>query len=452
MKIGIFGGSFNPPHNMHKNIVVNLIKNGHLDKVIYVPVGDKYKKDCLLSYYHRLNMLKLMVKNIKNVNVSNIGNNENYEYTYQVLDYYKKKYKNADIYFICGMDNLEVIDTWKNYEYILKNYKLLVINRNKDTHKLLHKYNDYKENIIIANIKEDNISSSYIRANINNKDIKKYIDKNVFNYIKENNLYFKPNIKRIKLYTNDKTKDLEETKIIKDKLINNGFEIVDGNYDLIIALGGDGTFLKTINDTKFNSNTYYVGINLGTLGFSQDINMNNIDEFIYELKNKKFNIENISIGEAIVYSKNKKYKLNYMNEIVIRKGNLRVIRTDININNNFLENYVGDALLISTPFGSTAEGMCFNGGVMYNMDALEITPIGPINSSKYKTIKNSIIVPNYEITLGFNEDNLYIIKDGNLKKYNNVIKIVTKVSDKKIKLLRLSSYNFESKLRDKMLK
>ena len=40
MKIGIFGGSFNPPHVMHKNIALNLIKNKYLDKVIYVPTGD----------------------------------------------------------------------------------------------------------------------------------------------------------------------------------------------------------------------------------------------------------------------------------------------------------------------------------------------------------------------------------------------------------------------------
>ena len=44
MKIGIFGGSFNPPHNMHKNIALDLIKNKYLDKVIYVPTGNKYNK------------------------------------------------------------------------------------------------------------------------------------------------------------------------------------------------------------------------------------------------------------------------------------------------------------------------------------------------------------------------------------------------------------------------
>ena len=50
MKIGIFGGSFNPPHNMHENIALNLIANGYVDKVIYVPTGDNYNKKCYRNH------------------------------------------------------------------------------------------------------------------------------------------------------------------------------------------------------------------------------------------------------------------------------------------------------------------------------------------------------------------------------------------------------------------
>ncbi len=48
MKIGIFGGCFNPPHNMHKDIGLNLIKKKYLDRVIYVPTGDQYQKEELI--------------------------------------------------------------------------------------------------------------------------------------------------------------------------------------------------------------------------------------------------------------------------------------------------------------------------------------------------------------------------------------------------------------------
>lgn len=188
MKIGIFGGCFNPPHNMHKNIGLKLIEKGYLDKIIYVPTGDKYNKKSLISFSHRLNMLNLMTENNDNFIVSIIGNDDEYQYTYQVLDYYKKIYKEDDIYFICGTDNLREFSTWKNYEYILKNYKLLVIKRNNDDiNELLDKYKS--ESIIFANITLGILSSTYIRSNIDNDEINKHIDENVLNYIRENKLY-----------------------------------------------------------------------------------------------------------------------------------------------------------------------------------------------------------------------------------------------------------------------
>lgn len=260
-------------------------------------------------------------------------------------------------------------------------------------------------------------------------------------------------IKRIKLFTNDKTKTMDALKIIETKLINSGFELVDKKYDLAIAVGGDGTFLRMMNENKFSSDILYVGINLGTLGFTQDVNIDEIDKFIDEIKNNKYSIENVCIGDALIISDKKQYKLNYINEIVIRNENLKVIRFDINIGNNLLEKYVGDALLISTPFGSTAENLIYNGSIVYNsISSLQVTPIGPINSSKYKTLRNSIIVPSYlNIELKFNNSNIFIMSDGNKKKYNHVFKIITRARDKKIKILRLSNYNYESKLNVKII-
>lgn len=192
MKIGIFGGCFNPPHKMHKDIAVNLINNNYVDKVIYVPTGNKYQKRELLSDSDRYNMIKLMIQDHDNLLVSDYEFNTELTYTYQTLDYFKNKYNNDDIYFIMGADNLAEFDTWKNYQYILQNYKLLVINRdNFDKQKLLEKYKDYKENIIFAKQDINFISSSYIRNNINDSRVVMYLDKAVLNYIKLNNLYDK---------------------------------------------------------------------------------------------------------------------------------------------------------------------------------------------------------------------------------------------------------------------
>lgn len=190
MKIGIFGGCFNPPHNMHKDIPLELIEKGYLDKVIYVPTGDYYPKKDLIEFKHRYNMINLMIENNENLLLSDISSNTEYQYTYQVLDYFNSINKNDDIYFICGTDNLNELDMWRNYEYILKKYKLLVIKRNNDDlENILNKYEKYKKNIIIANIESRVLSSTLIRDNINSDEIKKYLQNNVYSYIIENKLY-----------------------------------------------------------------------------------------------------------------------------------------------------------------------------------------------------------------------------------------------------------------------
>lgn len=191
MRIGIFGGSFNPPHKTHKKIALELISNNYLDKAIYVPTGDKYNKKDLINSYHRYNMLKLMTKDNQNLDVSDYELKSNLTYTYQTLNYFQNKYKDDTIYFICGTDNLKEIKTWKNYNYILDNFKIIVLKRNNDNlDDILNDINS--DNIKVANIDLDNTSSTLIRNLINNDKkeyLNNYLEENIIKYIKENGLY-----------------------------------------------------------------------------------------------------------------------------------------------------------------------------------------------------------------------------------------------------------------------
>ncbi len=193
MKIGIFGGSFNPPHKMHKKIALDLIHDGYVDEVIYVPTGNKYNKKDLLDVEERLAMLKIMTHDNGQLKVSAYEVKNVLTYTYQTLDYFKSIYPNDDIYFICGTDNLREITTWKNYAYILNNYKILVIQRDNDDIEDLIK-NIYNDNIIITKISTRKVSSTKIRdalrRNASYSTLSKYLEAEVIDYIKKRNLYF----------------------------------------------------------------------------------------------------------------------------------------------------------------------------------------------------------------------------------------------------------------------
>ena len=194
MKIGIFGGSFNPPHKMHKEIAKELIKKGYVDKIIFVPTGSKYEyKNNLESNEVRYTMLSLMCCKEKDITISKYELQDKPIYTYQSLDHFQRRHQDDEVYFICGTDNLSYMDQWKRGKYILENYKILVIKRETDDiEPLLEKYKKYRENIVVTDVKEQKLSSTYIREEIkkgNYRNIKKYVDRKVYRYIRKNHLY-----------------------------------------------------------------------------------------------------------------------------------------------------------------------------------------------------------------------------------------------------------------------
>lgn len=194
MKIGIFGGSFNPPHNMHINIGKELIERKYLDRIIFVPTGIKYEyKTNLLPNKNRYEMLQILTKKNKKFSLSDYEFSNKVIYTYETLNYFKNKYPKEEIYFICGADNFSYLDKWKNGEYILNNYKIIIIKRNTDNLDLiLEKYSKYKENILVATIPPYDLSSTKIRDIIKSnslKELNKYLDSDIIKYITKNKLY-----------------------------------------------------------------------------------------------------------------------------------------------------------------------------------------------------------------------------------------------------------------------
>ena len=262
-------------------------------------------------------------------------------------------------------------------------------------------------------------------------------------------------IKNVKLFINDNEQSNLSAEIIRKKFIENGFNMTDDNYDLAIAVGGDGSFLRMIKASNFDSDVYYVGVNCGTLGFLQEIKIDEIDNFIYELKNEKYKVEEIGIQETIVNHNNQSSRFYSLNEIVVRNINLKVVKLEIRIEEDLLEKFIGDGILIATSSGSTAYNLSLGGSIVYNtFTSLQITPIAPINSKVYSSLINSVIIPNKKriiITPITEQKNLIVTVDGENNYYKNVENIETIIGDKKIKCLRLSHYNFPQKIKEKLL-
>ena len=195
MKIGVYGGSFNPCHLMHKRLVTSLLDNNYFDRIIIIPTGNYYRKSNLLKGEERIKLLEIMFKDNPRVIICDYEFKNNLICTYRSMDYLQNMYKGDELYFILGSDNLLSFNTWKRYEYLLDTYNLLVIKRkNVDVSKELEIYSKYKGKLECLDLDLDGISSSEIRDILNsgNKELaKKYLDIDVYNYIIEKGLYTK---------------------------------------------------------------------------------------------------------------------------------------------------------------------------------------------------------------------------------------------------------------------
>ena len=179
MKLGIYMGSFNPPHKGHINVINYLLDNNYVDKVIVVPTLNYWDKQDLVDIKHRINMLKFFESDQVIID----DKHNKYIYTYELVKELEKDYPNMELSIIIGADNIINFDKWKNYQKLLK-YNIIVMNRNDiDIEKMTKKY--FGNFTIIKNYKPIDVSSTAIRNNLSSK----YLDKKVIDYIKEHNLY-----------------------------------------------------------------------------------------------------------------------------------------------------------------------------------------------------------------------------------------------------------------------
>ena len=192
--IGIFGGSFDPVHNAHIETALLALKEFNLKSIIFVPAYlPPHKIKLQVSEVHRVNMLKLAIKNFSELSIDLFEiNSKKVVYTYQTLDYLQKQTTDK-LKLLVGSDSYEKLSTWRNIDYIAQNFGFLTLQRGDIK---IDSNNKYYPFTTVGKTVVENISSTKIKQMLkeNNPIVKKYIPEDVFNYIQEHNLYGTKNI------------------------------------------------------------------------------------------------------------------------------------------------------------------------------------------------------------------------------------------------------------------
>lgn len=197
LKLGIFGGAFNPVHNGHISLCKQCGQLLGLDKILLVPsnLSPHKQNDQLVSFDHRFNMLKLATKGDNLLEVSDIEYRlGGTSYTYNTIMSIKQEFIDNELYLIIGSDMLKIFHEWYNCCEILEQVTLVVGARNYNEQQeifniLKNKFSD-SDKIKIASIDITVMSSTQIRNCIlTNSSMKEFVNPLVYEYIKANNLY-----------------------------------------------------------------------------------------------------------------------------------------------------------------------------------------------------------------------------------------------------------------------
>ena len=225
-------------------------------------------------------------------------------------------------------------------------------------------------------------------------------------------------------------------------------EKMENHCDYVFTLGGDGTFLDAITLVG-NTGVPMFGINIGRLGFLSSVNIQSLEQTIIDIKHKNFTIEKRmllhlepTIGNDINWA---------LNDICIQRNSTAgMISITVYINDEFLNTYWCDGLIIATPTGSTAYSLGCGGPIlMPDVDGFVLTPI----ASHMLTVRPIVIPADslIKIEVDSRNNSFVIATDSNAYTVNESKALIISKEKFYINLIRLSQQTFSKTLRDKLM-
>lgn len=233
----------------------------------------------------------------------------------------------------------------------------------------------------------------------------------------------------------------------RDKSVDEMYE----NADIIISIGGDGTFLRAASRT-LERGIPIVGFNLGTLGFLTELDRENIEEVVDRIAKGDYQIEERRVLSVNVITNDKKEFFGYaINDVVVtREADSGVPHLSVDLRGVHVDTYPCDGIIVATQTGSTGYALSAGGPIVEpGNDIVLITAI-----CSHKMGSRAIVArPESEIKITpvkFNK--LRLIVDGNKsQKIENNQYVVCEPTDKKIRIVRMDPPNFYRAVEKKLL-
>lgn len=231
-------------------------------------------------------------------------------------------------------------------------------------------------------------------------------------------------------------------------------DIVPDNVDCIIVLGGDGTLIQAARDLN-EKNIPLLGVNIGTLGYLTDTDMNTVYDTLENLLKDNYEVDTRMMLDGRIYRGDEIiYQDVALNDVVLsRRGILRVIDFDIYVNGEYLNSFAADGVIVSTATGSTAYSLSAGGPIVQpNARLIMITPICAHTLSQRSIIfgQDDEIVIRMKDNKKLSEERVATYDGESYCKLVTGDRVVITRSEKMAKLIKTSKISFLERIRNKM--
>jgi NAD+ kinase len=239
---------------------------------------------------------------------------------------------------------------------------------------------------------------------------------------------------------------------LKQLAVEHQFTIVPhhSQANIIVSLGGDGSFLQAVRKTGFREDCLYVGISThSSLSLYCDFHIEDKAKMIEAMNTKQLEVRRYPTISVTIDDTSSFYCLN---EVSIRSGIIKTFVMDVYIDDLHFETFRGDGMLVATPTGSTGYNKSVNGAVVDPMlPCLQVSELASLNNNRYRTLGSSFILSGERtLTLDVTQDgNDYPVigMDNEAVSVRHVHKLVVRLADKKIKTVKLKDNSFWEKVK-----
>jgi NAD+ kinase len=237
-----------------------------------------------------------------------------------------------------------------------------------------------------------------------------------------------------------------------NKSINtfNSYETLKNKADFLFSIGGDGTLLKAVTYVR-DSGIPILGINTGRLGFISSISADQIDEAITDVLKGNYKINERTVLELSTSKKLFKDKNFALNEVAVsKKDTSSMIRIDAYVDDEFLNTYWADGLVVSTPTGSTGYSLSCGGPIITpGTNNIIITPNAPHNLNVRPIVidGNSVV----KLKVEDREQLALVSLDSRSRAFDPETELVIKKASFKTKLIQPQNNSFISTIRHKLM-